>query len=40
MIRNDQNIVATFGIVSSVAARICSGVASTTLRVYLRSRSP
>ena len=30
MIRNDQNITATLGIVSATAARICAGVASTT----------
>jgi hypothetical protein len=40
MIRNDQNIVDTLGIVSATAALICSGVASTTLAVYFFSSSP
>src|SRR5215471_16167773 len=40
MTRNDQKIGATFGIVSSTAMRICSGVASTTAGVYFLSNSP
>ena len=40
MMRNDQKIGATFGIVSLTAARICSGVASTTFGVYFLSSSP
>src|SRR5258705_10960379 len=39
MMRNDQKIGATFGIVSLTAARICSGVASTTAGVYFLSSS-
>jgi hypothetical protein len=38
--RNDQKIGATLGIVSSTAARICSGVASTTAGVYFLSSRP
>ena len=40
MMRNDQKIGATFGIVSLTAARICSGVASTTFGVYFFSSRP